>query len=385
MKNTLIRKVILVGSALLIGIGICVSVWFFLTRSKGRPLQVQNAPASPNKEIPTEKGRKFPHPSQNLDENPEEASLTKEQRIARHAKSFTMSMYGEDQLATPEMQKKLEIMDSPEYHEMLKTLSTRNFADFWESKGFPVPRGVDRQIFSRKYPGKPEDYESEMRIEVAKLFLAAEPVDLADPVAAAMQRVEVYNELDTDDWMSTWYAARFEEDWDGIFLWMRADMKNNPALVWMSDVQRNAASIVANAEVSGVLGTRQSEAASVWTMTDTPDSSLDRAPSNKIEVPTMSDTEIVAEIEKSLTSQPREVLPDERPDTPSEIQSNLETTLKSRFSSERFERAMSTLEQYGPEEGLRRLRENDPEVAKQIENSRRAGVEQQRSREEDSQ
>ena len=42
----------------------------------------------------------------------------------------------------------------------------------------------------------------------------------------------------------------------------------------------------------------------------------------------------------------------------------VETILKAQFSSERFERAMSTLQRYGPEEGLRRLRENDPEVAK---------------------
>ena len=47
-----------------------------------------------------------------------------------------------------------------------------------------------------------------------------------------------------------------------------------------------------------------------------------------------------------------------------------ENTLKERFSSDRFDRAMDTLERYGPEEGLRRLRENDPEVAKQIENAR---------------
>ena len=57
----------------------------------------------------------------------------------------------------------------------------------------------------------------------------------------------------------------------------------------------------------------------------------------------------------------------DRPYTPGEIQGNLEASLKEQFSSERFERAMSTLDRYGPEEGLRRLRENDPEVAKQIE------------------
>jgi hypothetical protein len=48
----------------------------------------------------------------------------------------------------------------------------------------------------------------------------------------------------------------------------------------------------------------------------------------------------------------------------------LETTLKERFSSERFERAMSTLDRYGREDGLRRLRNDDPEVAEQVERHR---------------
>ena len=45
----------------------------------------------------------------------------------------------------------------------------------------------------------------------------------------------------------------------------------------------------------------------------------------------------------------------------------LETSLKVQFSSDRLERAMSILERYGPEEGLRRLRESDPEIAEQVE------------------
>ena len=46
---------------------------------------------------------------------------------------------------------------------------------------------------------------------------------------------------------------------------------------------------------------------------------------------------------------------------------DLETALRAQFSPDRFTRAMKTLNQYGPEEGLRRLNEADPEVAKQIE------------------
>ena len=46
---------------------------------------------------------------------------------------------------------------------------------------------------------------------------------------------------------------------------------------------------------------------------------------------------------------------------------SLETALRKQFSPERFHRALQTLNQYGPEEGLRRLKDTDPEVAKQVE------------------
>lgn len=46
---------------------------------------------------------------------------------------------------------------------------------------------------------------------------------------------------------------------------------------------------------------------------------------------------------------------------------NLETALRKQFSPERFNNALRTLQQYGPEEGLRRLKDSDPEVAKQVE------------------
>lgn len=46
---------------------------------------------------------------------------------------------------------------------------------------------------------------------------------------------------------------------------------------------------------------------------------------------------------------------------------HLETALRERFSPERFNRALQTLQQYGPEEGLRRLKNSDPAVATHIE------------------
>ena len=63
-----------------------------------------------------------------------------------------------------------------------------------------------------------------------------------------------------------------------------------------------------------------------------------------------------AEIDAAMSSQPRDIPTPQRPDLPSDM----EASLKAQFPSERFERAMDTLEQYGPEEGLRRLKEKRP-------------------------
>lgn len=46
---------------------------------------------------------------------------------------------------------------------------------------------------------------------------------------------------------------------------------------------------------------------------------------------------------------------------------NLETAFQEQFNSERLEEALSILERHGTEEGLRRLKSNDPEIAEEIE------------------
>ena len=55
----------------------------------------------------------------------------------------------------------------------------------------------------------------------------------------------------------------------------------------------------------------------------------------------------------------------ESPELPN--RKSLETALRTQFSPDRFNRAMQTLNQHGPEVGLRRLKKSDPEVAKQVE------------------
>ena len=297
-----------------------------------------------------------------------------------------MSLYSENDLATPEKQKTLEVMNSPDYLEYIKNFREKGYrfrqsADFWESHGVPLDREVFKDAFRKEFPtGEPEDYEPEMRLKMANLFLSTEQVELTDLMKAHLQRQEVFLKFIREDYRNVgWLSGQFGIDHDGAMLagWEEG-AQSNPAFVWITDIQRNAASIVAGAEATGASVTDTDTPASSWDL-----SSVMESPStshSETEMPTtfdtnehasMTDTGIMAEIEKSLTPQPPDILTNERPDTPGGIPSNLETTLKAQFSSERFERAMSTLDQYGSEEGLRRLRENDPEVANQIEQHRK--------------
>ena len=376
MKTEFVRKVMIVCLAMLIGGAVCVSVWLFLREHKGRELQGQNNKIAAYNQTPLQTSQKS---AGNIKEDP----LTRrEERVTRQARSMFMSSLSKEQLAMPFTHKMLEAMNSPEYFALLENdFTERQWNDFMESQGVPITRGYPG-LFREFVPNMElADYEPVVRQKFAELFIAAEPVNLTDPAAAADQRSSVFLELgkeltQTDLAAGAWFMERFGEDGDGAFRW--EGVENNPAFIWMTDVQRNAASIVEAAEAAGADVSESQASAPSWDLSSVVESaSVD---SSETEEPatldtsqpaTMTDAEIMAEIEESLTSQPPAISTDKRPDTASKVQSDLETILKAQYSSERFERAMSTLEQYGPEEGLRRLRENDPEVAKQVERHRK--------------
>ena len=155
-------------------------------------------------------------------------------------------------------------------------------------------------------------------------------------------------------------------------------MESNPAFVWMTDVQRNAASIVAAAEAASIESLESQTSAPSWNLSSVEGSSSFSSDATEISqrsrVPSSADTDerpTIPDNDTRAAAAPESGLTD-APKAPTDLPTveTLETTLKAQFSSERFERAMSTLDRYGPEEGLRRLRENDPEVAKQVERHR---------------
>ena len=85
---------------------------------------------------------------------------------------------------------------------------------------------------------------------------------------------------------------------------------------------------------------------------------FERAQAEALESATKSEVEIEANLKKELIPEPPTA-------------ESVETQLSERFSPERLEKAREVLERYGPEEGMRRLREDDPEVAAHYERGRR--------------
>lgn len=78
------------------------------------------------------------------------------------------------------------------------------------------------------------------------------------------------------------------------------------------------------------------------------------------DIGTLTNVDAAAELEKQFLSEIPELPTGER------FEESIENALSARFNPERFNRAMETLNRYGPEKGLRRLQESDPEVAEQV-------------------
>ena len=378
MTIKLRRKSILVVSAISIGVVVCLSVWLVLRAYKADQHSAhEHATVSDNK--PT--NQPSPQQTQHSDKQPLTASEKVAQSIADRFKSDYHQAGG---IANPNMEQLIEIMETPAFATFLEKRNGthREWNDFLESQGFPVNRNLFSELFRHTFPtGTPADYEPEMRVKIAQMFLTTEPLEPQDAKQALLQRARVIAELmspDTEESGRAWFVGQFGQDWDGAIMEPDGDIVNNPAFVWITDVQRKAASIVAAAEQAegDTSGTQAS--AAPWDMSSVMESPP--ASHSETEMPTtldtpkhdpMTDADIEAAIEESLTTQQRETRPNERSDTPGDIQTNLENVLKSQFSKDRFEQAMDTLETHGPEEGLRRLREHDPEIAKQIERHRK--------------
>jgi hypothetical protein len=165
--------------------------------------------------------------------------------------------------------------------------------------------------------------------------------------------------------IAVWTAARF-------------NILDNPEDIsaWTSSVYTSEFENIAPASVSGSTPPTvlPEETSLDEIISDIPSAEIEQVPAARAPTGVGEDSPTPDTVDRGITPPVVErekvgtgVSP-EPPPLPTDAE--LETTLKERFSSERFERAMSTLDRYGREDGLRRLRNDDPEVAEQVERHR---------------
>ncbi len=247
------------------------------------------------------------------------------------------TFFSADELATPENQQLIEVIRSPAYEAFLATKPTGigDILDFFQSQSIPIDK---TQVFRQFSEYTTTTSERDMRAQLSQLFLDTYIEMETETGAAAFEDViaEFLSEQDNLSWMMTHFEGDF--------------MKFGE---WTTDVLRNPTS--PREETSAVVN---SNTTSQPTHNARDTDEIDKTPSIEVGDETLTEDAPHIDVE-SL-----EVLTPEVPELPSE--ENLETALHEQFSPERFSRAMNMLNQYGPEEGLRRLKDSDPEVAKQV-------------------
>ena len=247
--------------------------------------------------------------------------------------------------------------------EFLKSFS--NFKDYMVSKGVTEFAILDQapahyqDLFQKLYPGKtPSDLDSEMRQRL---------INMIQEFGYEEGRIKF---LRTPE-IAVWTAARFNllsDNPGSISAWTTGVYTDE-----FGDTPPTSVNVTTPSEAIPADGT-----ASVFPIAEKETVPAARGPSGVEEDFLTSDT-----VDQDVTppaDEPERIVTEKLLEPPTlPTGADFETSLKERFSSERFERAMSTLDQYGREEGLRRLKEDDPEVAEQVERHRN-----RKSRTEDS-
>ena len=234
--------------------------------------------------------------------------------------------------------------------------------DFLESQGLGSGRMAQEANFRNFFPtGEYADYEPMMQKKLAEIFLEMAPPDSTSD----------------DDIIRHTVAGMMEFRKDPAnLIWMRGQFNGyNGDLNWADNIRQNAATIVANAappqETLEVPFT-ETEPFTQPTQNGFVEENVETQPPTDTaakEIPAREELETLPLIDKEIEAEPMKYLGNilELPTLELPTEESIETTIKEHFSPQRFGTAMQTLNQYGPKEGLRRLKESDPEVAAHLE------------------
>ena len=348
MKTRLVYVLVIVTMVIAIG----VSVWVMFSPRQIEPIRKYVA-------VPLEEGNPSKTSASRKKITPEELALEgKETFLAQ------LEFVGVDTENDPYWKALYAAVNSPEYLEYQKKQDARIGTDldlwwsFLESKGLSSGRMAQEERFREHFPtGEYADYEPDMRRRLAELFLET-----------GLSTTASYDEAGVRQMIGV--LSQFRSEAEANSVWMRGYFNGYVGdLEWAQEVRENVASIVTDADNVDVIAEfTESDTVVESTPTDVAEESSgdEREPSLFSEkTPTIEDvTQVPKTVEEIEVELLKTLFPDERA---LRTQSNVEKALGEQFSSQRFNAAVQTLSQHGPQEGLRRLKESDPEIAVYIE------------------
>ncbi len=296
-----------------------------------------------------------------------EASLSDEERYEVSLKTRVaqeIAYMFENGTDDPDAQALKRAMQSPEYLVYKKKqdavfpgFNLVLWWDFLESQGIESSaRELQEKNFRESFPtGDYADYEPMMRKTLAEEFLASDPpLDMTDKQAMREYTLTVLN--------------RFRNDWRNK-IWMRGYFDGYDGDVdWAENVRRNATNIVAeraSVDTATIPQPIVQEVASDPSVPDVVQADAEVLSQQRGDVPSVERLEPIQETANEIEVRRTVDMLSKMFAIPDS--SDFETELREQFLPERFNRAIQTLNQYKPEEGLRRLKESDPEVAAQVE------------------
>lgn len=247
-------------------------------------------------------------------------------------------------------QKYFEVVESAEFLELVRNGANMDERhNFMADQGLNATRNITEVFFRDVFPtGTPADYEPEMRAKLSRLITENGGLTL-----------EVLEAFSADPRAMHWIIGQFQGDYT----------LNGELTKWLKDVdQKSVFSEIPRVDTIA----KPNETSQLQEPLPAPvDNTTAEPPQETFRNETGEDIatitpipegniDLEAEFRKQFT--PASTKPSQFP-----TEKTVETILREHVSPERLTRAMTTLNQYGLQEGLRRLKTSDPELAKHVE------------------
>ena len=278
-----------------------------------------------------------------------------------------------EQREDPTFQRVMEVVASDSFRKQMQEQDPRTpqeFIDLMTGHGLTEFSEIDfdkvmadayalaTQEYQAANPGKdPKDEDEAMAKRIGEMLKTA------DPASGIMEMMR-------DREVGLWIAARFQGDQAALSEWLMPVLKGSVSADSAHSLPAPTDFEIPDGFLSDIPSDELVEQAPVIEPEPSPSDPIPKSVWEEFAVPGTENSSAA-----TPTVAPEKVIAEMAPEPPAlPTDEELETALRERFSLERFERAMSTLERYGPEEGIRRLREEDPEIASQVERHRSGEV-----------